>query len=661
LYTYRVTCGCIFVGRRPRRHAFPDPSSLQPSTVPIFRLVTTLAFCAFLVCIVAPGPSQAQTTFTVNTNIDVGGGSPDGTCDALPSTSGDQCTLREAIVEANDAANGSAGPDVIEFDTPNSSTSSNPFFIGVSSPLPEITEPVEIDGTSASSFSTLPVIQIDGGNAGTGANGLRVAFDLNGGGELILRSISITNFDGTAIVLDDGANRILDAHLGVEPDGVTAGGNFRGGFVGAGAQGTTFDNNIISGNTARGLSVTDDARITNNRIGVDKDDNALGNGEAGVSINADDVLVQGNVIAYNGGDGVEVSSLTPPDVQNQITGNALRLNGGVGIDLEGGTEDSDGRTANDAGDADDGANRLQNYPVIEATSVDPATGDVTITYYVDSDPSLSTSGASAYPLQINFYQADADQEEGFGILTQETYTSSDYSGCGAPPCPKTTTFQSLVSVTESDYVTATATDADGNTSELSAPSSQLPVELANFSAQANAGRSVTLTWTTLSETNNAGFSIERRVEGGPFEEAGYQSGAGTTTAFSTYRFTDDGLPAGARTATYRLRQVDVDGNARVVGRVGVRLTSGSSFSLARPTPNPVADVATVDVSVPADMDDASLVLFDLLGRRVRSLDANVPRGSSAVNIRVDDLAAGTYLLRLTGNGRVQTQKLTVVR
>jgi hypothetical protein len=61
------------------------------------------------------------------------------------------------------------------------------------------------------------------------------------------------------------------------------------------------------------------------------------------------------------------------------------------------------------------------------------------------------------------------------------------------------------------------------------------------------------------------------------------------------------------------------------------------------------------------MDDASLVLFDLLGRRVRSVQANALGGSSSVNVRVDDLAAGTYLLRLKGNGRVQTQKLTVVR
>ncbi|NBC87826.1 MAG: T9SS type A sorting domain-containing protein [Bacteroidetes bacterium] len=342
-----------------------------------------------------------------------------------------------------------------------------------------------------------------------------------------------------------------------------------------------------------------------------------------------------------------------------ITGNAIGNNSGIGIDLDGGTEDGDFRTANDAGDGDEGPNNLQNTPEIVSADVD-ASNNVTITYYVDSDTSLSTSGASAYPLQINFYEADADQEEGFGILTQETYTSSDYSGCGAPPCPKTTTFQSLVSVSESDYVNATATDADGNTSEFSAPSNQLPVELAAFTARLD-GERVVLQWSTLSETGNDGFSIERSIDDAPFAAAGYRSGAGTTTQRTDYRLVDAAIPVGGASAEYRLRQIDVDGDARVVGRVEVRLTSGSSFTLGRPTPNPAADVATVDVSVPADMDDVSLVLFDLLGRRVRSVEANALGGSSAVNVRVDDLAAGTYLLRLTGNGRVQTQKLTVVR
>jgi len=40
----------------------------------------------------------------------------------------------------------------------------------------------------------------------------------------------------------------------------------------------------------------------------------------------------------------------------------------------------------------------------------------------------------------------------------------------------------------------------------------LPVELTSFEAQVD-GDAVVLRWTTLTETNNAGFEVEQRTEG----------------------------------------------------------------------------------------------------------------------------------------------------
>ena len=249
-----------------------------------------------------PGPAAAQTVFTVNTNVDLGGGSPDGTCDALASTAGDQCTLREAIVEANGAAN-TNGPDVIEFDIGGTASPSSPHVISVDNPLPEITQPVEIDGTSSPEYTSLPVIQIDGTNAGSGADAFSVVFDSGGSGELILRGVSITNFEGTALLLGGGGrNQIRSCHIGVEPDGVTAGGNGRGLFLGSSTDDSIVSDNIISANAGGAISLISASRVTNNRIGVDIDGNDLGNqtglSSAAVSLNTSGALIQGNIIAY---------------------------------------------------------------------------------------------------------------------------------------------------------------------------------------------------------------------------------------------------------------------------------------------------------------------------------------------------------------------------
>ena len=82
---------------------------------------------------IAAKPAHAAgTTFTVNSTNDRG----DGTCNAS------ECTLREAI----DTANANPGADVINFDIPGSGVHT----IKPSSPLPDITERVTMDGYSHS-------------------------------------------------------------------------------------------------------------------------------------------------------------------------------------------------------------------------------------------------------------------------------------------------------------------------------------------------------------------------------------------------------------------------------------------------------------------------------------------------------------------------------
>ncbi|MDR2963258.1 MAG: leucine-rich repeat domain-containing protein [Bacteroidales bacterium] len=86
--------------------------------------------------------------------------------------------------------------------------------------------------------------------------------------------------------------------------------------------------------------------------------------------------------------------------------------------------------------------------------------------------------------------------------------------------------------------------------------SLLPVELTTFTA-VRSGVSVTIQWSTHSETNNDYFSVERSADGVNFQSIGEVAGAGTTTVAHRYSLIDYAPLTGI--SYYRLRQSDYNG------------------------------------------------------------------------------------------------------
>lgn len=88
----------------------------------------------------------------------------------------------------------------------------------------------------------------------------------------------------------------------------------------------------------------------------------------------------------------------------------------------------------------------------------------------------------------------------------------------------------------------------------------LPVELADFKGSL-LGEDVHLSWQTLSESENAGFEIERSFDGERFEIIGMEIGAGTSSVAQAYYFEDYGARSQAlgKEVYYRLVQIDYDG------------------------------------------------------------------------------------------------------
>ncbi len=346
-------------------------------------------------------------------------------------------------------------------------------------------------GTTATGDSALPNstygVQI------SSANGNLIGGSNTGEGNLI----SGNGNNGIFIDIQSGGgstnNTLRGNRIGTDSTGTTALANGGSGVVISGAAGTTIggpnagDGNLISGNSFSGVLINSGAFaaaaapppgrtvppvrqpqggptgiLQGNRIGTTATGSgALGNGGSGVSIiDVSNVQIGGpaqgaaNTIAYNSGNGVTIS-LTDPStttaVGDSIRQNAIFSNTGLGIDLG-----NDGVTVNDPCDRDSGPNNLQNYPDLSAASSVGSNTQII--------GSLEAMTSTTYILEFFSNPVCDPSGHGEGQTYLGTVTLTSGPTCGALPFNVTV----AQAVTPGQFITAAATDANGNTSEFSA-------------------------------------------------------------------------------------------------------------------------------------------------------------------------------------------------
>ena len=444
--------------------------------------ITVILFLA-VAFVAAPSISLAASTYTVTNTNDSGPGS-----------------LRKAIEEAN----ADTVRDNIHFKLRGSHT------IQPHSPLDTITDPVVIDGETDSHFAGKPIVEISGRLAGS-SNGLYII-----AGNSTVRGLVINRFKKSGIRLEgQGGNTIRANYLGTNAAGTTGLGNgaygldvssssnnvigqasgsgrnlisgnaadgihlinstfnlIQGNYIGTDVSGAVdlgnawsgmtmsinsnrntiggtarSARNIISGNNHAGVSIhygSSDNVIHGNYIGIGAGGNALGNTDDGVSVKTfagggnavgGKTAGSGNTIACNVRSGVSIDTGS----RDSVLGNSIYENGRLGIDLYG-----DGVTPNDDKDPDGGPNRLQNYPLI--TKVTPT----------DVEGMLFSKPNTTFRIELfsNRIPDPSGYGEGQTYLGFVNVTTGD-SGVANFSAPITGT-----------YVTATATDPSGNTSEF---------------------------------------------------------------------------------------------------------------------------------------------------------------------------------------------------
>ncbi|HKC69574.1 MAG TPA: T9SS type A sorting domain-containing protein [Bacteroidia bacterium] len=189
-----------------------------------------------------------------------------------------------------------------------------------------------------------------------------------------------------------------------------------------------------------------------------------------------------------------------------------------------------------------------------------------------------------------------------------------------------------------------------------APSCVLPVDLYEFTAQTKTN-GVQLKWTTVSETNNDYFTVEKSVDGISFKELTKAKGAGNsevTLYYSTY----DKTPLNG-VAYYRLKQTDFNGNYRYFKTIEVTYNSQTEEQINL-YPNPVTELTKVSFNA-NDINTSTINVANYLGNVVYSKAVETQKGLNKIELQLMDIPSGIYFLKISGNQILNNNIVKLIR
>lgn len=514
---------------------------------------------------------------------------------------------------------------------------------------------VAISGFDAPVQVESPGVVIEGNYIGTNASGNQVGLHQQWIGVRVLG-----NACRIGGVLPAARNVIGNCYLSaIQIDGA-ANTQVYGNYIGVGADKVA---NIAN---RTGVQLIDDA--TGARIGSNSIGSSL------YSWNP----AESNLIMWNNW-GVMIDGAN--STGNLIIGNSMLWNSIATIDLG-----NDGVSPNDAGDVDTGPNRLQNHPDLTSAVGTQITGTMT--------------GAPNQSLFLHFYWSP-------GCCTNAAHymggTTVTLNGSGTAPF----TYSAAGPIPGGSLINATATDTNGNTSEVSFP-------VGYYNTPAGSPRLVTLmdldgnmygtaTFSNVIGTGNTatthpfsptvpatGFSLANPNDPQNYfnvtTDASYTGGIDVCLNYDENNAPGyeanlvllhyDGSMWVNVTMSRDLVNNKICGHVTSLGAfaIGAVITTAVNdhglpgrFALHANVPNPFNPVTSVAYDVPAGGGDVHISIYDVAGRFVRELvHEHRPAGVFSVQWNGDDdrgqrVASGVYFYRMRAGGFAETRKMVLLK
>lgn len=331
----------------------------------------------------------------------------------------------------------------------------------------------------------------------------------------------------------------------------------------------------------------------------------------------------------------------------------------------------------------------ESLVIDNAGTVSVESGEIDINRPFDHQAGALIQGTGIFDVSAATFTHSGDTGPGLspGILTWEgtcamgntavlhiEIVDDTGDGTGIPPCDYTilTFTGSFTGPFAQEILPPNATviypdDAEGVPGEVFIRADGLlPVELVSFDPVVN-GETVRLCWTTASETNNAGFEVQRiskkEAPTAPdrWEDIGWVEGHGTTVEPQRYDFSDTALPYGTAILRYRLKQIDYDGTFDYSPEVEVALAVPTTFALSKNYPNPFNPQTRIRFALP-HASDVHLVVYDVLGREItRLMDGMRSAGRHEIVFDATSLPPGIYIYRLQAGRFTQARHMLRVK
>lgn len=177
----------------------------------------------------------------------------------------------------------------------------------------------------------------------------------------------------------------------------------------------------------------------------------------------------------------------------------------------------------------------------------------------------------------------------------------------------------------------------------------LPVTGFTFNAIKSTNQTSILKWSTLSETHNLGFAVEKSSNGINYTQVAFINSSSINGNGAVYQYIDHQPQRGKN--YYRIKQVDIDNRFTYSG---VKILNFDIKPIILIGPNPATDFITVKTEL--ENAKTSVILFNQQGQILKKVSNTTQQ---QIKLPVSELPNGIYYLQVNNDGNIETQKILI--
>ncbi|MEI7594576.1 MAG: T9SS type A sorting domain-containing protein [Bacteroidota bacterium] len=182
----------------------------------------------------------------------------------------------------------------------------------------------------------------------------------------------------------------------------------------------------------------------------------------------------------------------------------------------------------------------------------------------------------------------------------------------------------------------------------------LPIELLSFNADCDNGKTI-IKWSTLSETNNAFFTLEKSYDLENWNFVAILDGAGNSNSILNYSIIDD---ANYLTAYYRLKQTDFDGRYEYF-KILPSNCGNSDEDVFNVFPNPSDNNFNIEISS-EENESLTVEIYNSIGQKLFESKYKTVDGINTIQLSDLKLSKNTYLLRvISSKSKIFNKKIVI--